>query len=180
MIRHQLSLFNKAYHVFAGFYQPADRSGKLEALIHHRVGIADRQTILFCITFGDPQSFRVIGVVRSALQDLKSGYRDILAHRQHDDVFVIFSGNIDRKKTRCSVHAVDRLDLLQILLGKTAFVHDTIIRKASIFKGFCNIHFQCLPLDVETEENTDAQAYHDDHGDELRLVAPDGSDEFLK
>ena len=178
IVRHHLCLVRQADQVFGGFDQAFDRAFHGDGLIGQRQAVTQGDVVGPCVGIGQPEAVRVGIAVRFTVHEQDTGNIHVGADGEGDDVGIILHGRVDAEEARGILHPVHGEDFLQVGFGKSFIRKDAVIRKAGGFIDFRGVYIQGIPLDIETQENSYAQRDHEDHGDELGFVVPQGTEQF--
>ena len=155
--------------------QSDDLAAELHALELEREAVSHRVIVRCGELVAQPEAVAVL-IICSAVRDEEGRYIEILAHVQRERLVLLsLDIKIDGQIPRRLIHAVDLGDPLQVVSSKALFRIQAIIGVVSIVKKSARIHLDRAPFHIEAEEDSHAERDHDDHGDELRLIAPRGS-----
>ena len=177
-IRHELGLIGNADHEFGCFNKTLDSSCNGQGFVRKCQAIADRNVVRFGILIREPDAVFALGIVRFTVHEVNTGYVDVFADGNGNDIGTVFYPRIDGQKTGGIPHAVDGADRLKILLREPFFREDTVIGKAGFIENEIHIFFQAVPFHVKADKYADAQGDHNDHRDELGFVTQECAEQF--
>ena len=180
VIGHDLVAVRNADHMLAGFNQTDRFAGHLRPVEFESDDVAERDTVCRGEFVGKPYAAAVL-VVCAAAHYGKCRDRVVLRNVERERLFAVAPHlEVDRKIPRRRVYAVDRGDLLKLVLREARFGIQAEIGVIRILEEVQHVVFDRFPLHVEAEENAYSERHHHDHGDELRLVAPRRAQQFAK
>ena len=176
VIGHHLVLVRNTDHVFAGFDQTCNFSAEVDSLKRQLQLVTEMIAVCGGKFIRQVEAVTVF-IVSFTVHDNEGRNRKVFADVKGKRlVCLALQIKIDGQKACRRIDAVNAGDFFQIVGRKSCRRIKAVVGVIRVTEETRGIIFDGVPLHIEAQKNTRTQRHHNDHGNELCLVAPCGTE----